>query len=218
MPSTNVEAEETTAAERPLGTPASERVLRTRGRQTMGKLLDAGRDVVARQGHQTARVDDIVKLASLSHGTFYLYFTDKDDLLRALAEECVEEIVQLVVSLGPVGPDAAGFRELRAWLERFLDTYREWGAVIRVFLEKRQPDRRLADRGTAAFRQIRTALGVRLEEAGGIDGSPGLGAIALLAMIERYAYVIVSRDPGVPDDEMLDTLARLVHRGFFGGK
>src|SRR6476660_6495819 len=62
------------------------RDLRARGQQTRRRLLDAGVDVFATRGYHTARVDDIVKVAKTSHGTFYLYFSNKEDLFRALTE------------------------------------------------------------------------------------------------------------------------------------
>ena len=65
------------------GTPASERELRTQGKQTMAKLLDAGLLVLTERGYHAARVDDIVRVADMSHGTFYLYFANKEDLFRA---------------------------------------------------------------------------------------------------------------------------------------
>jgi hypothetical protein len=40
---------------------------------------------------------------------------------------------------------------------------------------------------------------------------------ALMAMLERFNYVLVSRRLDPDDDVMLDSLARVVHRGFFGG-
>jgi hypothetical protein len=39
---------------------------------------------------------------------------------------------------------------------------------------------------------------------------------ALMAMLERFSYAVSSRDLGFDDDEMLTSLARLIHRGFFG--
>jgi AcrR family transcriptional regulator len=38
----------------------------------MQRLLDAGVEVFAARGYHAARVDDIVKVAETSHGTFYL--------------------------------------------------------------------------------------------------------------------------------------------------
>lgn len=183
----------------------------------MAKLLDAGREIVAKQGSQSARIDDVVAQAGLSHGTFYLYFTDKDDLLRALAEECVSEVVDLAASLGPVDRGEAGLAELRAWVGQFVAIYRRWGAVIRVFMEQRNIDRRLMKRGAGAFGQIRSSLVERLEDNGAAERSE-LAAAALLAMVERYSYMVVSRPQTASDEVMVDTLARMIHRGWFGGQ
>src|SRR5690349_21936859 len=69
------------------GVPAQERELRAQGRKTMRKLLEAGIKVFGRRGYHAARVDDIVKEARTSHGTFYLYFSNKEDLFRALLHD-----------------------------------------------------------------------------------------------------------------------------------
>src|SRR6516164_8950270 len=85
--------------------PAPRREPRARGQQTLRRLLDAGGTVFADRGFHAARVDDIVKAARTSHGTFYLYFASKEDLLRALAVECAEEMEALADGLGPITPD-----------------------------------------------------------------------------------------------------------------
>ncbi|MGH9031813.1 MAG: helix-turn-helix domain-containing protein, partial [Acidimicrobiia bacterium] len=87
----------------PAGTPAQQRELRAQGRRTMGKLFDAGMRVFAERGYHAARVDDIVRAARTSHGTFYLYFANKEDLLRALAVDCAEEMMKLADGIGPIG-------------------------------------------------------------------------------------------------------------------
>src|SRR5438132_13598406 len=85
------------------GVPAHERERRAQGRKTMRKLLDAGMTVFERRGYHAARVDDIVKVARTSHGTFYLYFANKADLFRALVTEAAEEMAAHAASLGEVG-------------------------------------------------------------------------------------------------------------------
>src|SRR5689334_14202305 len=103
------------------------REMRAQGRKTMRRLLDAGMRVFADRGFHAARVDDIVRAARTSHGTFYLYFTNKEDLLRALATECAHDLSGLAGTLGSVGPDADGYAELRGFLGRFFATYRRYG-------------------------------------------------------------------------------------------
>src|SRR3954471_872217 len=98
------------------GAPAQERELRAQGRKTMRRLLDAAMVVFEKRGFHAARVDDIVKVAKTSHGTFYLYFANKEDLFHAMAADAGAAMLALTSELGPIGPDAAGYRELRDWL------------------------------------------------------------------------------------------------------
>src|SRR4051812_29834043 len=92
--------------------PIQGRELRAQGRKTMGRLLDGGMRVFAERGVHAARVDDIVRAAKTSHGTFYLYFPNKEALLRALAVECAQEMDELSTTLGAVTADEAGYAEL----------------------------------------------------------------------------------------------------------
>src|SRR4029077_12750726 len=111
------------------------RELRARGQRTMRQLLDAGVEVFASKGYFAARVDDIVKLARTSHGTFYLYFANKEDLFRALAAEVADEMQTLAESLGPLEAGPAGEESLREWIGRFADLYEHYGPVIRAWTE-----------------------------------------------------------------------------------
>jgi AcrR family transcriptional regulator len=179
----------------------------------MRRLLDAGMRVFADRGFHAARVDDVVRAARTSHGTFYLYFTNKEDLLRALATECGHEISALADTLGPVGPDAAGYAELRAFLGRFFATYRRYGPVIRAWMEGHVDDREVGALGVRSFTNIANALDRRIREAGAPSNAASISA--LMALLERFAYFLVSRQLDFDRDAMLDSVTHIVHRGFF---
>jgi AcrR family transcriptional regulator len=195
--------------------PIDGRELRTQGRRTMAALLDAGMKVLAERGYHAARVDDIVRAAKVSHGTFYLYFSNKEDLFRALAVQCADEMTELAGSLGPVTADEQGVDELRGWLVDFIATYRKYGVVIRAWMEDQVSSRELSRLGAKAFRGIAASLETRLREAGGRRRDTTLEAAALLAMIERSTYFVTSRRLGFDDADVADTLAQVAHRGFF---
>ncbi len=200
--------------ERSTGRPASERRLRAQGRRTLAKLLDAGLQVFGDRGYHSARVDDIVRLAETSHGTFYLYFSNKEDLLRALARECAVEMQSLADALGEVTRDDAGWRELREWVEGFYRTYTRYGAVIRVWMEDQVADTDLVRMGTEAFASLASTLGKRM--AGRRRRSRrDLAPVLLIAMVERFTYFVSSRGLPTDEDKMLDDLTTLVQRGFF---
>src|SRR3954468_14026494 len=195
------------------GTPARQRELRAQGRKTMRRLSDAGMRVFAERGYHQSRVDDIVRAARTSHGTFYLYFANKEDLLRALAVECAEAIEDLATRVPVVTPDAAGRRALREYLGSFLDTYGHYGVVIRAWMENQVSDRKVDRLGVDAFTHIARAFAVRLHEAGAPDDEATVAS--LMAMLERTSYAMTSRDLGVGRTTALDTLATVIHRGFF---
>src|SRR6266478_4843502 len=74
------------------GQPAQDRELRAQGRQTLRNLLEAGLAEFDERGFQAVRVDDIVRRAQISHGTFYLYFANKDDLFRTLLRDALYDM------------------------------------------------------------------------------------------------------------------------------
>jgi len=182
----------------------------------MRKLLDAAMRVFAERGFQAARVDDIVRAARTSHGTFYLYFANKEDLLRALAVECAHELDALATGLGEITPDDEGAAELRRFLGAFFAIYRRYGPVIRAVMEGDVDDRETRVLGATAFTDIATTLGRRMHTAQ--TPSDEAAVAAVMAMLERFAYFLVSRRLDFDPDAMLDTMTIVVHRGFFGAR
>ncbi|HEV2309531.1 MAG TPA: helix-turn-helix domain-containing protein [Acidimicrobiia bacterium] len=198
------------------GRPAEQRELRAQGRRTLRRLLDAGLRVFARRGYHAARVDDVVRAARTSHGTFYLYFSNKEDLLRALAVDCADELTDLASDVGPIGPDAAGRAELHRFLGRFLDIYRHYGPVIRAWMEDQVGDRHVDRLGVRAFTAIGERLALRMREGGQHPPAGQRATVgALMALLERFSYGVASGRIAA-DDGALDTLTTVVHRGFFG--
>lgn len=62
------------------------RVARRRAR-VRADLLAAARQVFTMRGYQDATITEIVQVADIAMGTFYLHFRDKEELLIALAKD-----------------------------------------------------------------------------------------------------------------------------------
>jgi len=187
------------------------------GARTRRRLLDAGIRAFAERGYHAARVDDIARGAAMSHGTFYLYFSNKQALLHALASECAAELRKLPGSIGSVDPGPSGYAVVRDFVARFVSLYRRFGPVIRVWMEGEIDDRALEREGRAAFVEIATTLRRRMLDAGIARQQATARSAALMALLERFSYGLASgRRIGSSEPRALDDLARFVHRGFFG--
>jgi AcrR family transcriptional regulator len=200
------------------GIPAQSRQLRSQGKKTIKNLLDAAIVVFGERGYHNARVDDIAKRAHASHGTFYLYFSSKEDLFRTLVADVTQEMSLLAESMPAVVRTQAGYRDLRAWLARFYDLYEAYNPVIRAWMEANVESRETTRMGALVLRNFADQLVVRvLEIEPAPVSNPEVAALAMVSMVERMTYYSVIRLVPLDRDEVIDNMATILHVGLFGG-
>jgi AcrR family transcriptional regulator len=59
------------------------------------RILRAAEKVFGKKGFADATIDQMVELAGVSRGTFYLYFQDKDQVFATLVSQTVAELFQV---------------------------------------------------------------------------------------------------------------------------
>lgn len=192
------------------GRPASGRSLRARGEEMVRRLLEAGRASFAARGYDAARVDDIVELAGASHGTFYLYFRNKEDLLHRLAIECAQELRPLIDELTAL-PRPPELRELTAWVARFSRANRRHGPVLRVWLDRRDLDPLMQELANDVLGSLARALGDLTDPATAEALSPDVTSLGLLSLLERLGSYLAAGDSHLDEGEVVATQARLLH-------
>jgi AcrR family transcriptional regulator len=202
----------------PRGAPGTDppRELRARGQRTRSKLLDAGVTVFAARGYHAARVDDIVKLAHTSHGTFYLYFANKEELFRALAADVAVEMTQLAEVFPPLRPNATGERALGEWIAQFTELYQRSGPIIRAWTEAEIGGSEFGRLGTDTLAEFASILARRIREADPPGLDPFVAALALVAMTERLNYYALTEQVALEREAMVETLAAVTQRSLFG--
>lgn len=187
----------------------------------MRKLLDAGTQVFASRGYHAARVDDIVKLARTSHGTFYLYFSNKEDLFGALTAEVASAMHDLAERLPALEPGPAGLAAVREWVAEFSALYERYGPVIVAWTEAEIGGTSFGRQGDDLIAQLAGVIVTRIRavETGNRNHTridPQVAALALVAMIERLHYYSMTRQVRVAPDAMIDTLAAVTHAAICG--
>jgi AcrR family transcriptional regulator len=205
------------------GTPAQERELGRQGRETVRKLLEAAMAEFDEKGFQAVRVDDVVRHAKTSHGTFYLYFANKDDLIKTLLRDALRDVEVITGDFPVVTPNQAGREALRHWVGKFFDTYAAHAPILRILSsaddvndEAYGEGLQLFFRVAEAITQGMTAAGVAgrgPDQPGGIPEHAELTAVACLMMLERVNYLL-SVEVRLPRDEMVDRLSAIIYAAF----
>jgi AcrR family transcriptional regulator len=99
---------------------------------TQEQLLAAARDVFGEVGYQAATVGAITARANTAHGTFYLYFRNKQDAFAVVMASVTDELYRGADLVAPTG-DAS--ETLRASITAFLDVFVRHRRLWRSLLE-----------------------------------------------------------------------------------
>ena len=199
---------------------ADGRILGEQGERTRQRLLDAAKKVFKERTYPDTRVDDITREAGTSHGAFYLYFANKAEVLEALAIGTAERMYTLADELEGIQRGEAGFEQLRAWMEAFIDNYHENSPVVVAWMSARPQDARFDRLGREVLAKFagRIAHTIRASVDGG-DRHPvhaGIAAVALVAMLERFCYYWLVRGGEFKRAEVAETMAAIWHQAIFG--
>ena len=157
-------------------------------------------------GYEGTRVDDIVERAGISHGAFYLYFRNKEDLLHRMAVECAEGLRGLTTQLEtmprPVDPD-----DLESWVSRFVAAYHDDGPVIRAWLDNREAGPLMQALANDALGPLARALGAIVDPVTVAAVGEDLTGLGMLALLERLSSYFANADR----DIVTTTAARLLY-------
>ena len=190
--------------------PRPRTTLSARSEQTRERLLAAGLAHLRSRGFRATSVDDVTAAARVSHGTFYRYFANMEELVLALAEVAGER-TRLLLEDFRWDADGAG---LRAWLDEWFATYQGHGGIISVWQE-RPSNAALTAYSTWVAAAISARLAALLQQGDSAD--PAADAIVLLAVLERLPYTVFTLE-FLSRQEGIDTAVLALRRGFLAAR
>lgn len=113
---------------------ADDRTPRTeRGRRTLRALLDAAAQEFGAKGFHATGITDITRRAGVALGSFYTYFTSKEEIFRALVSDLSTQVKAHVTPHVLTAPDALS--KERAAFDHYLDFVSEQQLIYRIIDE-----------------------------------------------------------------------------------
>jgi AcrR family transcriptional regulator len=163
-----------------------------KGARTRDELVAAARRVFERDGYAGARVADVAAEAGVAHGSFYTYFSSKQDVFLAVMREVGEQF-RHAAAASPGEARADPHETVDRSIRRYLDAYRA-NSVIWALAEQMatvDPEiHRIRLRGRREHVE-RVATTIRRWQDRGLadpGADPHTTAGALVSMLSNFAY------------------------------
>ncbi|MEB4210131.1 TetR/AcrR family transcriptional regulator [Mycobacterium sp. 94-17] len=198
-----------------------------KGRQTRQAIEQAARKLFAERGFHGTTLADITSAAGKSPAVFYRYFTDKEDLLAALAESFLHEVVEpsgLSVLL-PDSPDDDAF--FTSVVTGYWNMFKQNIGIMIAVAQLAATQPRFADVQNE-FRRLGmdiVAASVRRAQEQGHASElvPEHTAAAIALLFENFTTVFVGRsDPHkglgvtITDEDAIALLSRIWKKTLYG--
>ena len=196
--------------------------LSSKGRQTREAIEQAARKLFAERGFHGTTLADITSLAGKSPAVFYRYFDDKEDLLAALAESFLHDVVEPSwqgVSL-PDSPDdtefftsvVAGYWNMFKQHIGIMIAVAQLAATQPRFAQVQDEFRRLGIEIVAA--SVRTAQ----QQGYGQELDPQHTAAAIALLFENFTTVFVGSSGlgQMSDQDAIATLSTIWKKTLYG--
>jgi len=196
--------------------------LSSKGRQTRDAIEQAARKLFAERGFHGTTLADITSAAGKSSAVFYRYFDDKEDLLAALGESFLHDIVEpsgLSVSL-PDSPDDTEF--FTAVVTGYWNMFKQNIGIMIAVAQLAATQQRFAhvQNEFRRFGMDIVAASVRhaQQQGYGEELNPEHVAAAIALLFENFTTVFVSSSgPGrISDADAIATLSTIWKKTLYG--
>lgn len=187
------------------------------GRATRERILRAATDLVAAQGIAGTSLDDVRLRAQASKSQLYLYFADRDSLLREVAHETCDQVVSRHAErLGGIDSLAGLERYLDAVVERQMQRETQTGCPIgtlagQLASHDAEARRILAaglGRWEEALEKVFVAMAARGDLRAGVD--PAVLATQTLSLLQGGLLLSLVRNDAAPMRHAADAVIDLV--------
>lgn len=165
-----------------------------RGAKTRASLVKAARVLFERRGYLGTNVGDIAHRARAAHGTFYTYFSSKEEIFSEVVHALLADFERISAAEPPVADPHDLAELIERGIRGYLRAYQANAPMMAVLEQVATFNPRLAEvrRETRRFWVDRTGALIGQWQAKGLvyrDIDAGYAATALGSMIDRSAYV-----------------------------
>ncbi|MHB1420159.1 MAG: TetR/AcrR family transcriptional regulator [Bacillota bacterium] len=200
--------------------PARGSSARSRG-ATLQLLMKAANKIFSDKNYLDVKVADIVQEAGVAHGTFYVYFKNKEDCFEKVISALIDEMWKTTVA----GPEQhSNYQTIEAVNRVFLEVFQNQAGLIRNLFQVVTFNERVAKMQHEArhrfFSRIESDLRKKIEQGTCYPIEPAIASTAVGGMVEWFAYLWLAAQDTPQDqpfemEKVVHTLSTLWYRALY---
>jgi AcrR family transcriptional regulator len=179
------------------------------------QIAEAALECFTTKGYYSTSVDDIASLANTSRATLYQYFESKDSVFIELMVESGIELASQLRSLGPLGPNAEGYANLRRWLDACCHIYDTYAPMFIEWANVNTARGSLLGEVASYVDFHVEKFSIALRSAGLNDGTEDVTSMVVLGLFTRFNYIRHVHQPEPDDAKLIESLACAVQLYLF---
>ncbi len=186
---------------------------------TLQKLLEGARTVFQEKGFSRTTVDEIVDAAGTSRGTFYLYFSSKNEILGHVFEtDHVEAVLELLREM----PEDPTLPALQTWIDKYLELYSQHRVTIRTWIQAGSHEAEVRSASSGQLDRVIQSMSeqvVRYRHAADLpvtEESARTRALLMFILVQEFSYYHVLREYPLDVALGVELMASQWHQAIFG--
>jgi AcrR family transcriptional regulator len=193
------------------------RFAQDRSRETLRRILDAAEEVFAEKGYNGTTAAEIISRACIGHGTFWLYFRNKDDLLQFMLKDMVSEFgaFEWYRENNLEGLSARSLPEVENIIRGVMEIFARYSTIhpliVRASLESEDFRRTLEELNQPFVNIVGRKLREHLEKGLCRDLDPEVTARIIVTMLEYANLQWVSDNLPADQDTLIHNLSVIIY-------
>ena len=193
------------------------RFAQERSRETLRRIVEAAQEVFSEKGYEKATVAEIISRARIGHGTFWLYFHNKDDLLRYLLQDMIREFeaFEWFREGGAEGLSVKTPQEVEEVIRAVMGIFARYATihplVVRASLESADFRHALEELNQPFLRIVERKVAEHLEEGRCRDLDPAVTSQIIVTMLEYANLQWLSRGSPADREALIHNLSTIIY-------
>ena len=182
-------------------------------RRTREALIDAARELFCAHGFEATTIDQIAEAVEVSSRTFFRYFTSKEDVALALADEQITAVLEAFAAQPAELPVLTAMRTAAVEVMRTYENDARFHGLQNVISVSPALTAARIERAAARFGEVACLIGARMGVDPAVDPRPHLVASVALCAVQPAVVAWRAAGRQAPESELTGQAFDLLSAG-----